>query len=290
MSKYTTEVRYLCESAVGLEESVGYNSIDTVLTQAAPLIFSFNFPIFDELYRLPLEKKILKHYYTREISEETYGLWKLRLDAKMNEIMPYFNQLYTSELLEFNPLYDFDYTKEGRRDGERTDTGTITDTNEKHISDAASGAEYGSDHSTDEGESTVGHDSNEWNLYNDTPQGGTIGIAMAASTDPSLNSGGYLTNARRINTNGNDLESHENAVDGTHSSQWNSTRTYGDTADNVNERDLAVSSTDEYFERVSGKMPGKSYPQMIRELRENMLNIDMMVIDALSDLFFGLWD
>lgn len=108
MSKYTTEVRFICETAAGKVDSEGYSSIDDILTTAAPVIFNFDYPIFDEAYRVPLEKKILKHFYTREICEETVGLWKLRLDDKMNVIMPYFNQLYNSELIKFNPMWDTD--------------------------------------------------------------------------------------------------------------------------------------------------------------------------------------
>lgn len=110
MSKYTTEVRFICEDAAGLTDSEGYSSINTVLESARAKVFDFDFPIFDEAYRPILEKKILKHYYTREICCETVGLWKHYLDMKMNEIMPYYNQLYKSELLEFNPLYDVDLT------------------------------------------------------------------------------------------------------------------------------------------------------------------------------------
>lgn len=126
MSKYTTEVRFLCESLTGHTESVGFTSVDEILTQAAPLIFSFDFPMFDNAYRLPLERKILRHYYTREISEETYGLWKLRLEDRLNVIMPYYNKLYESAVLSFNPFYDVDLTTEhaGNQSG-------VVDTSEK---------------------------------------------------------------------------------------------------------------------------------------------------------------
>ena len=118
MSKYTTEVRFICETEAGYTESKGFNSIDSILDIAAPKIFNFDFPIFDENYRLPLEKKILRHY-TREISEETVGLWKLRLQDRLCMIMPYYNKLYQSELLQFNPLYDVDVTRthEGSNEG-----------------------------------------------------------------------------------------------------------------------------------------------------------------------------
>lgn len=159
MSKYTTEVRYICESFSGLDESVGYSNVDKVIAGALPKIFDFDYPIFDNAYKSVLETKILKHFYTREIGAETVGLWKLWLNTRMNEIMPYYNKLYKSELLEFNPLYDVDITREHNRktDGTKKDNGeTIGATTSKNN-----------------------------NYYSDTPQGG-VG---------NLESLEYLTNA-----------------------------------------------------------------------------------------------
>ena len=92
MSKYTTEVRYICEMYAG-GTSGDYDDIDDIVSSAREAIFA-SYPIFDEQYRPVLEKKILKHYYTREIGEESVGLWKMRLNNKLNEIMPYYNQLF----------------------------------------------------------------------------------------------------------------------------------------------------------------------------------------------------
>lgn len=83
-------------------------------------MFDFQFPIFDESYRSVIETKILRHYYTREIGLETVGLWKLKLNTKLNEIMPYYNKLYKSELIEFNPLYDVELTRERKVEGSGT--------------------------------------------------------------------------------------------------------------------------------------------------------------------------
>lgn len=63
-----------------------------------------DYPIFDETYRATLNKKIIDHYYTREIGAETPALFKLWLNRKMNEIMPYYNKVYQTELIEFDPL------------------------------------------------------------------------------------------------------------------------------------------------------------------------------------------
>ena len=83
MSKYTTELRFICESKAGLSDSVGFNQIDDVISNSWNKIFD-NFTIFDESYRSVLCSKILKHYYTREISAETVGLWQHWLNTRMN--------------------------------------------------------------------------------------------------------------------------------------------------------------------------------------------------------------
>lgn len=227
MSKYTTDVRSICEINAGLEESVGSSKVDEVIAKALPNIFDFKFPIFDEKYRSVLETKILKHFYTREIAFETVGLWKLKLNTKLNEIMPYYNQLYESELLEFNPLYDVDVTR-------------------KHTGSGSSNSETnnnGNSNST----------STNWNLYNDTPQGAIDGIE----------SGKFLTNATKDTNNVNN--------------------TFADTTkSNAN-------TTDEYLEIVSGKQGGADFSTLLKRYRETFLNIDMLIIDELEDLFFQLW-
>lgn len=164
MSHYTTELRYVCETLAGLQESVGYNDVNTVIENSRDKLFNFDFPIYDETYRSVLETKIIKHYYTHEIGSETVGLFQLRLDARMNEIMPYYNQLYESAMLEFNPLYDVD----------------ITETHE------GSGTRAGETTAEDEGTGT-GNNTN-YNLYSSTPQGGLTGVDDEE----------YLTDARKI--------------------------------------------------------------------------------------------
>ena len=177
MSKYTTELRFICETYAGKTESSGYNSIAEIIEKARPKVFDFSFPMFDESYRPVLETKILKRYYTREISEETVGLWKLRLDTKLNEIMPYFNKLYKSELIQFNPLY-------------MTDLHTVRDIDRKN--QASVNTVSGSS-------SSVNNVSDDWTVYSETPQG-----SLTAVEDET-----YLTNATHSygNTEGSESSS-----------------------------------------------------------------------------------
>jgi len=66
------------------------------------------YPIFDEGYRDRLTGKIVDHYWNREIGFETIDLFKMKMRTRMNEIMPYYNQLYTSERLAIDPLSNVD--------------------------------------------------------------------------------------------------------------------------------------------------------------------------------------
>lgn len=114
MSKYTTQVRFICETYAGLTESLGESEVDDVISKSWNKIFH-DFPIFNEEYRETLCCKILKHFYLREICSETVGIWIMWLNEKMNTIMPYYNKLYESELIKIEPFKDVEYTRTSNR-------------------------------------------------------------------------------------------------------------------------------------------------------------------------------
>lgn len=235
MSKYTTEVRFICENYSGLDESVGYDDVDTVIANSRAKIFSFNYPIYDENYRSVIETKILKHFYTREIGAETVGLWKMWLDTRMNEIMPYYNKRYESTLLEYNPLFDTDITTSRETNG------------------------GGSNNASSSSNSTVtANDTNDnWRMYSDTPQGGLTGIEDNT----------YLTDV-----------THDKATN-------NGTTTTGVTG----ESNGTFTNTETYVEHITGKRGSESYSKLIKDFRDNLLNIDLEIIHELDDLFMNLW-
>ena len=275
MSKYTTLVRYICEEAIGMNDSGVFGPISAVIDGAIPHIFDFDFPIYDESYRNVLCGKILKHYYTREICEETVGLWKLRLDTRLNEIMPYYNELYKSAMIEFNPLYDVDltttYTKDN--DGATDVTGkSILDGNKCSKRNAT---EIGSNTNTHTGANNTEEYSED--AYSDTPQGGLENVRKHK----------YLTNARIISNNGSGSDSSTDKGNSNRNTADNTTTK--DDATTTTEGKTIVKSTEEYVQTVKGKNGGVSYSKMVQEFRKTILNIDVQIIDALSDLFFGLW-
>lgn len=236
MSKYTTQVRFICETYANLTGSTGFNNIEDVLNKSWSKIFS-DFPIFDEHYRPELCKKILRHYYTREICCETVGRWLLFLSDKMKTIMPYYNQLYQSELLNIEPLVSVNRSVSHEGSGSETKTTNRNGTNTSNSR---------TDGSTD-----------TWSCYSDTPQGGTKG----------LESNDYLTNA-----------THNTGTDGTSTSLNGSS---SDTETGTGNR------SDSYVDKILGYEGNQS--EMLLKFRETFINIDLMIIDELKDLFFTIY-
>lgn len=291
MSKYTTEVRFICEQAAGYTESQPYSNVNEIIQKSIPSIFSFDFPIFDESYRNVLCTKILRHYYTREICEEVVGLWKLRLETRLNEIMPYYNQLYKSELITFNPMYDTDITTENN-----ANKNEIRENTENDVEDKTGGNKRKRDYTDNATTTGEGHASNEdsgnttntdtsKDLYSDTPQGSLQNVDNET----------YLTNARKISDSKNETRTNTNTSSSTETSTLtdavaeNVADTYNENVTRNNTVNSKLNSTDAYIETIRGKSGGASYSKLLEEFRRTFMNIDVQIINDLNDLFFGLW-
>ena len=233
MSRYTIELRYLIEGNydLGLKD----------------------YPIFDESYREQLNNKIIQHYYFREIGFETEALFKNRLNQKMNEIMPYYNQMYESAKLKIDPLSTIDLEEVFSRKSKTTGEGTSST-------------------------SGTGNNTNNFNST-DTTDYGKISkfsdIAQAQTTPNEILNDKYLTSATV--DDGQD----KNTNTGTNTSQTEST-TSGTSTD---ERNLDEDTT---LTR-KGNNGTASESELLNMYRETFLNIDMMIIDDLDELFLGIW-
>lgn len=233
MSRYTIELRYLIEGNydLGLKD----------------------YPIFDESYREQLNNKIIQHYYFREIGFETEALFKNRLNQKMNEIMPYYNQMYESSKLKIDPLSTIDLEEVFSRKSKTTGEGTSST-------------------------SETGNNTNNFNST-DTTDYGKISkfsdIAQAQTTPNEILNDKYLTSATV--DDGQD----KNTNTGTNTSQTEST-TSGTSTDKRNlDEDTTLTR--------KGNNGTASESELLNMYRETFLNIDMMIIDDLDELFLGIW-
>lgn len=231
MSKYTTELRWIVE-----------NGYDLQLNE---------YPIFDENYRQKLNQKIINHYYFREIGFETVGLFRFYLKQTMNEIMPYYNQLYQSALLEIDPLNTINFTE------------TLTRT--KIGNDTKNFNEDTTVNSNGDSNSNSTKSTNFKDVESDTPQG----MLSIGNIEGEL----YASYAR-ISKN----------EDTTNSTAHQETT---DTQKRKNDEKINREDNENYTRTEKGNRESQS--ELLMKYRETFLNIDIQVINELNDLFMGLY-
>ena len=277
MSKYTTELRYLIE-----------NNFDIGLK---------DYPIFDENYREPLNRKIINHYYFREIGFETAELFKRYLNNTMNEIMPYYNQLFKSELLEFNPFYNVDKTVTADKNNNSVSdfvgniTGKNTQTADTENTQTNNGKQQTTTAATSTGES-VGNSTTtnkNKNVSSDTPQGF---LSINSIENETYASAAEMGNAESINNSKATSNNAENGI--TDQTTADETKATGNSKSNATtETDTANKTTsndfENYISHVIGKSEGETYSEMLMKFRETFLNIDMMIIDELKTCFMMIY-
>lgn len=83
MSKYTLELRYLYKD----------DKFD---------LFDFPYNLYDNDLKPWFEEKFYQHFMFYEIGFESVGMFKQRLMSKLNDIYPYYKQLYETEIASKN--------------------------------------------------------------------------------------------------------------------------------------------------------------------------------------------
>lgn len=330
MATYTVLVKTVCESVAG-NVSSNYTDFNKTIETAAPLIFNFNYPIWEESYRSILEQKIIKHYYMYEIGMETVGLWQFYLQKTMQEIMPYYVKLWETTQLDYDPLTNYketithkgegtnnvvdklDSTTGGTSTSSRTEDKNVSEIYDRSHEETTTGEKHESgtvESNTDTSGKTVSKiiddlDENYSRAYSDTPQNS---ISRVENLE-------YLTNytndiTKRIGDKEETrTDSGDSSTSGTDSRDWteSGTRKFG-FEDNRNlsdkttgsesgttsgtrndNRTTNANSTDDWIEQRIGNTPSRLYPEMVEAYRQSLINIDMLIIKDLANLFMLCW-
>lgn len=92
MSSYTIQLRFICETMAGLDSST--SDYTEVIENSYTKLFDKDIQCYNPSYTSVLLKKIINHFYFREVSAETMGQFRFYLNQKMHEILPRYNELY----------------------------------------------------------------------------------------------------------------------------------------------------------------------------------------------------
>lgn len=152
-NQYTISVRWIVESYSQENPEI---TTDQKIAIALPKIFNFDFPIYDESYRLTFEGKLIRHFYFHEINITSIGRWKFMLREKLNLIMPVYNKMYEAIAIKYNPLIDTQmhetYTRKNNLTSNSSTKGDVTQNdasqNQQVYSDLPQTTLHGGDYAT----------------------------------------------------------------------------------------------------------------------------------------------
>ena len=325
MSKYTTELRYPLEQRFKerYPDYEGEPDPYTVCQGGRDQLFDFYYPInADDQERF--EINFCLHYYTREIGSETLGLFKLRLQSRLNELIPKYNLLWNqmAEMAEIN-LYDDTDLQTIRAYGQTVqDRGTLTKTGTENFGhghvvtktgsmshefdnfrDQTVTGKTGTDTDTTVYTGTENRSSDVTERVSDTPMGTIDNMS-------SVTGNMYLSAAKLTHTDAPTSFTNRQDVDTTqYGSTTTTTRTptgkeldvYNNLAEthsgtdttsftnrqDANNNDRTYGGRDTVT--TTGKAGGKSYAEEMVKARQLFTNVDQMLINDLRSLFMRVW-
>ena len=203
-----------------------------------------------------LEQKIIDHYRFRQIGQETVGRWLHYFRTRMREIMPYYVQLYEFEAKWWNiddPLESYNLTETFEQ--ESTDTGNTSGTNSSEAT--------ASNTRTEGTEAT--NTKSMTNKFSDTPQGEIENLDS------------YLTNATVQDDTDEATQTVEETTDG------------DSTASGSFSQDTENAGTVRHTMTRRGNIGVQPLGGEVQNIREAFINIDLMVINELKDLFIMVY-
>lgn len=282
------------------------------IAYAAPRIFNFPYNFWEESAKEAFQQKFVTFYFTHELGLDTPAMFQLRLKAKLDIVMPYYTQLFESQLLEFKPFDDMNIVEVLHRENDKNkngtesndDSGTSSQTGKTSNTGTDTMAQSGTDTTRDTGTqkdvgSQGGSDSTSENStteYSDTPQ-----AMLANKNDPK-----YLTN--RTTESGTSTTTYGKTDNNTRTNDLSSATTYGKTDTRTldlsgdstfsqtvnNTRNKTISDVEkaieEYTRTTKGKSSRYTYMQLLEQYRKTFLNIEQMLIESLElkSLFMGI--
>lgn len=203
--------------------------------------------------REELNNAILNYYMYREIGFETFGRFLFELKTTLNEIMPYYNQLFFSTDQDYDILYNVDYTREITRQREDTNHDTSEGTQTTQGTDSSNTS------------STV----NSYNKHvnSQTPQGQ---ISITAQNIDNVN---YADDVKW----NKDTSTDTGTSSGTTSSSSSSN---GELNGQRNENESTL-------EKVKGNYGQMSYQSLLEKYRELIINVTQQIINdpRIAELF-----
>ena len=258
-SKVTVELRELV---------TGENPVD---------IWAFDYPSYYQGdAKRAFEQKVIDHFYFRQIGQETVGRWLHMFRSRIREIMPYYLQMYKSvEIMEKidDPFGNVDVTETFEQTATGNRTGSTTGKTTDAINETSTRGETADENVKET--NTREESANKEHRFSNTPQ----------SSIANLDS--YMTEAFKdadtLDANGERNAESSRTVDGT------DTRTGNNVTDTEGSSTEQTSDTIKHTLTRRGNQGVNTYAHDMIEFRQSFIDVDMMIINNLQDLFLMVY-
>ena len=246
-------------------------TINDCLNNPLTPMFNFDYPFYidDEQAKCDFEEKFIMYYLNNEIGFETFARFENALKSHLIIKMPYYKQLYETELAskDINFLLNKDLTETTTREltGIENGTGNKRLTNEQSQNAASN--------MTSTGEFTSSNQStgdSKTSQMND-------GVA-SASLDTN-----YLTGVSHDESSITDNQQSKTSSN----NKQESTITGNQSEEETNRRENTQSETTSLVSK--GNIGITSSAQLLKEWREVLINMDEMIIKDCRDLFMQIY-
>jgi hypothetical protein len=215
-------------------------------------LFDFEYPFWNEEYRKDFETRFMKHYFMREIGQETEFLFKWYLEDWLNINMPYWNKVFESELIEFDPLTNTKITDTDSKTKNQTQTSNTSGT--------------GSSNGTTNGSLT--EDNFDRQLESNNPDS-----RLQITTNDGQGVIEYASEIRENNANNSKTSSGSSSDSSSFSSNGNATN--NETEDSTKVKD--------------GKIGTQTYSAMLNEYRSSLIRVEKQILNEMNVLFMNIY-
>jgi hypothetical protein len=107
MANYTVELRHVVEAPTNIF-NFQYDFFTDDLTGLPAEIYTIT---KNKLTKEKFQQHFIDHFYFYEIGQETVGKFIHYLKVTFHEKLPYYNMLFTSALMDYAILYNYNLTK-----------------------------------------------------------------------------------------------------------------------------------------------------------------------------------
>lgn len=234
-------------------------------------LFDFDYTFDDLNFKKQLEEHIINYYYDYEIGQETPDMFKRKFVTRWKRIIPYYNELYNTTLLTYNPLSNYSMTEALKEIQTNTQNQTATQEQSERGNENSSTSMSARGTTSNEDENIISSEDSSNTKKSDYPQ-------------QSITTGSYLSDESITDNLSSSTTNTTSTTTSSDSSNASNEMITSKTVESTNNKQTTDNSNRNYEKTIEG-ITGVTYQELIKQQRENILRIPDMVVREMKPCF-----